>query len=261
MKKRLDEHLFQEGSFESRTRAKAAIMEGRVTVDGSSDIKPGMQVSGKEEIHVKPEKQEYVSRGAIKISGAVKAFNIDPGGLTVLDIGASTGGFTDYLLQAGAARSIAVDVGKGQLHWKLRNDPRVTVLEGCNARNLKPGDLPCRADIAVIDVSFISLKRVLLPALDCLDVNGCVVALVKPQFEAGRANVEKGGVVRDPEVHFEVLLDLVSWVAENGMVVDAVASSPIRGPKGNVEFFIRVRRAGAHLSEEQLRSEVDKAHA
>jgi 23S rRNA (cytidine1920-2'-O)/16S rRNA (cytidine1409-2'-O)-methyltransferase len=260
MKKRLDQYLADGGFFESRARARAAVMEGLVEVDGKRDVKPGTQVSGEESIHVIGGEDPFVSRGGLKLAGALEAFGLDPRGLVVLDVGASTGGFTDCLLRAGAARVMALDVGKGQLHWKLRGDDRVTVLEGRNARELRPQDLPERADLAVIDVSFISLTMVLGPVMRALREGGEALALVKPQFEAGRASVGKGGVVRDPAVHLQVLERLAGWMAGEGMVPLDVAASDLKGPKGNIEFFFRVGRSGKSIDRSELEREVRRAH-
>lgn len=260
MKKRLDQHLADEGFFESRSRAHAAVMEGAVTVDGRRDVKPGTQVRGNEDIRVSDADDDYVSRGGRKLAGALEAFGTDPAGMVALDVGSSTGGFTDCLLRAGASRVIAIDVGRGQLHWKLRGDDRVTVLEGRNARELKAEDLPERPDLAVVDVSFISLTMVLGPVIKSLKESAEVLALVKPQFEAGRASVGKGGVVRDPAVHLEVLQGLADWIEGESLVLLGVAASPIKGPKGNIEFFFRIGRAGRGIDSDDLEREVNKAH-
>ncbi len=260
MKKRLDQHLVDQGVFESRARAKAAVMEGKVTVDGSAAVKPGTQVEGDEAIVFEGGTEEFVSRGGIKLAHALDAFSIDVSGLVVLDAGSSTGGFTDCLLRGGAERVIALDVGKGQLHWKLRNDPRVSAIEGYNVRNLVPGDLPVKPALAVVDVSFISLTKVLGPIFRALTEGGEVVALVKPQFEAGRQYVEKGGVVKAPETHLQVLREVMFWITEQGLALLGVSASPIRGPKGNIEFFIWVAREGESIPGTELEQEVSRAH-
>lgn len=260
MKRRLDQYLADSGFFESRARAKAAVMEGLISVDGNSNVKPGTQISGSENITISDSERPYVSRGGIKLARALEDFNLDVAGRVVLDVGASTGGFTDCLLAGGASRVIAIDVGRGQLHWKLREDPRVTVIEGFNARNLLPEDLPEQPSIAVVDVSFISLKKVIKPVLGTVEVSGAVVALVKPQFEAGRDLVEKGGVVRNPETHLMVLEDLVRWLREKGLMVKKVCASPLRGPKGNIEFFFHIAHTGTGVSTEELKQEVRRAH-
>ncbi|PKQ28170.1 MAG: TlyA family rRNA (cytidine-2'-O)-methyltransferase [Candidatus Anoxymicrobium japonicum] len=241
MRKRLDQYLADAGYFESRARAKAAVMEGAITVDGRADMKPGSQVSGLERVEVLAPKRRYVSRGGVKLAGAIEDFGIDVSGRSVLDVGASTGGFTDYLLQAGARRVVALDVGRGQLHWKLRQDERVTVLEGFNARELTGAVLPFEPDFAVIDVSFISLKKVIEPVLTVMAKDGDVIALVKPQFEAGIGMAPKG-VVRDPAVHKRVLTEINDWLKERGLTIGGVTPSKIKGPKGNVEFFITISK-------------------
>lgn len=260
MKKRLDQHLADEGLFDSRSRAKAAVMEGAITVNGMSDVKPGTQVSGSEKIVVADARATYVSRGGLKLEHALKAFEIDPGGKVALDAGCSTGGFTDCLLQAGASKVIAVDVGRGVLHWKLRNDPRVSVLEGFNVRQISRADLPCVPRIAVLDLSFISLTVVLEPVFRTLESGAEALALVKPQFEAGREMVGKGGVVRDRDVHLQVLINMAQHVEQIGLVAREVTTSPIRGPKGNVEFFLRIATEGEPVAEAEFEREVRRAH-
>jgi len=260
MKKRLDEHLADVGVFDSRASAKAAVMEGRVSVDGRSDVKPGYQVTGGEEITVSRPGHGYVSRGGVKLSHALEVFDLDVSGKVVLDVGSSTGGFTDCLLRNGASHVIALDVGKGQLHWRLREDSRVTPIEGYNARYLRPGDLPVAPELAVVDVSFISLTRVIGPVFGALPGDGEVVALVKPQFEAGREFVRKGGVIKDCEVHLQVLKRLADWFAEKGMALLGVTTSPIKGPRGNIEFFVRIGAAGRSIDTGELEREVSRAH-
>jgi 23S rRNA (cytidine1920-2'-O)/16S rRNA (cytidine1409-2'-O)-methyltransferase len=259
MRIRLDQFLVDEGYFESRARARAAVMEGMVSVDGRSDVKPGTQVGTPVRVEVREQASRYVSRGGLKLEGALEDFGIDVAGMSVLDVGASTGGFTDCLLQHGAARVIALDVGKGQLHWKLRQDERVTVLERFNVRELRPGDLPLEPDLATMDVSFISLEKVTEPVIGSLAPGGEVLALVKPQFEAGRGMAPRG-VVRDAEVHLEVLRALKRWLESRSLTLEAVTPSRIRGPKGNIEFFIRVTR-GRAASDEDLAKAVEKAHS
>jgi 23S rRNA (cytidine1920-2'-O)/16S rRNA (cytidine1409-2'-O)-methyltransferase len=260
MKQRLDQYLADKGIFESRARAKAAVLEGLISVDGNFNVKPGTQVSGCEQIVVSGNEERYVSRGGTKLAQALEDFDLDVTGTVVLDVGSSTGGFTDCLLARGASRVIALDVGKGQLHWKLRQDPRVTVIERYNAKNLHPGDLPEQPSMAVVDVSFISLRKILEPIFGALVADGAVVALVKPQFEAGRKLVEKGGVVRDPEVHLGVLQDLVSWLRQKGLSATEVSTSALRGPKGNIEFFLHIVRGGSGVGDEELDREVRRAH-
>src|SRR6188472_2774849 len=230
-KKRLDVLLVERGLAESRTQAQALVMAG--LVPGHS--KPGEQVDEGAPLEVE-RRPPYVSRAGHKLANALDAFGVDPAGLDCLDLGASTGGFTDVLLQRGARRVIALDVGYGQLHQKLRDDPRVTLLERRNARELEPADLPYPPDLVVCDVSFISLRLALPPALQAAQPGWQALVLVKPQFEAGRAEAPRG-VVRDPQVHRRVLRELAeaatAWDAETRAVVD----SGLPGPKGNREFF------------------------
>lgn len=220
---------------ESRARARALIMAGSVSVDGRVETKPGSMVRADAEIIVR-EGLPYVSRGGLKLAHALDRFGIEVAGRVCLDVGASTGGFTDVLLQRGARRVYAVDVGYGQLHWRLRNDPRVVVMERTNIRTLER--LPEPIDLASIDVSFISLKLVLPPTRRLLAERGIVVALVKPQFEAGRKQVGKGGVVRDREVHRQVLEQIAAFAHGLGFSIIGVTASPILGPAGNREFLM-----------------------
>jgi 23S rRNA (cytidine1920-2'-O)/16S rRNA (cytidine1409-2'-O)-methyltransferase len=261
MKKRLDVHLHEQGYLESRSLARAAVMEGRVKVDGSTSVKPGTQVTGGESIEVMSGGCPYVSRGGLKLAGALEAFGVDVTGKTALDVGSSTGGFTDCLLQKGALRVIAVDVGRGLLHWKLRGDPRVLVIEGQNARCLD-GVVDCAVDMATVDVSFISLSLILEPVFGILGEGGVAIALVKPQFEAGREHVEKGGVVREPNVHLQVLRDLRSWLERHRISLRDAVHSPLKGPKGNMEFLMYLERWSAGgLSDERLGEVVERAHS
>jgi 23S rRNA (cytidine1920-2'-O)/16S rRNA (cytidine1409-2'-O)-methyltransferase len=239
-KSRLDALLVQKGLVLSRERARALIMAGKVTVDGSPVEKPGKEISKDALLSIK-EDLPYVSRGGLKLEAALDCFGIDPSGLRILDAGVSTGGFSDCLLQRGAASIIAVDVGYGQLHWQLRNDPRVTVLERTNIRFLEKASLPHPVDGAVADLSFISLKLVLSKFKELLPEGGWFVPLVKPQFEAGRADVGKGGVVRDA-AKIRAAVDSVKTFAETcGFHVLAEMESPIKGPKGNREFFLHFK--------------------
>jgi 23S rRNA (cytidine1920-2'-O)/16S rRNA (cytidine1409-2'-O)-methyltransferase len=239
-KKRLDVVLVERGLAESRSQAQALVLAGRV----KGHIKAGEQVDETTELEIQ-DGARFVSRGGEKLAGALEAFGIDVTGDVCLDVGASTGGFADCLLQAGAARVVALDVGYGQLHPKLRDDPRVTVLERTNARDLRCGDLPYRPTFVTCDVSFIGLAKALPPALECAAPGWRAVALVKPQFEAGPADVGKGGVVRDPEVHRRVVDDVVARAPEWGARVVGVEPSPLLGPKGNREFFVHVVDASA----------------
>jgi len=239
-KRRLDAHLVEEGLAVNRTRAQALIRAGRVRVDGQLIDKPGSLVKPGSaiDVHRPP---PYVSRGGEKLEGALEAFRVDARDRVCLDIGASTGGFTDCLLQHGAARVYAVDVGKGILDWKLRNDPRVIVREGINARHLSSEHVPERVTLFVVDVAFISLRLVLPAAAPFVDPAGEVVALVKPQFEAGRQDVGRRGVVRDPSVRLRVLNDLRDFAADElGWGLQWAIPSPLAGPAGNVEFFFHL---------------------
>ena len=237
MKKRLDVLLVERGLAATREQARALIMAGSVTVDGEVFDKPGSKVE--ETVHLEmAAAPKYVSRGGFKLERALDAFGIDVSGLVAVDIGASTGGFTDCLLKRGAARVYAVDVGYGQLDWRLRSDPRVVVMERTHARYLT--SLPEPVDLATVDASFISLKLIIPPAARLLREGGWIVALVKPQFEAGREQVGKGGVVRNTEVHRAVLRSLADWGGDEGYGFRQVVVSPIKGPAGNVEFLALV---------------------
>ncbi|HWP28777.1 MAG TPA: TlyA family RNA methyltransferase [Chloroflexota bacterium] len=239
-KQRLDLVLVERGLVPSREQARARILAGEVTVAGQVLTKPGALVDRDASIALRPTAQ-YVSRGGIKLAHALDRFGIDVAGRVALDAGASTGGFTDCLLRRGARRVYAVDVGYGQLDWRLRQDPRVVVMERVNLRELTA--LPEPIDLATLDLSFISLRLVLEPVRRLLQPAGEIVALVKPQFEAGRALVGRGGVVRDPAVHAAVLRDLAHWAAEHGLAVVNMTASPLRGPAGNVEFFMHLVQA------------------
>ncbi|OKY75930.1 MAG: TlyA family rRNA (cytidine-2'-O)-methyltransferase [Desulfobulbaceae bacterium DB1] len=237
MKLRLDKLLLLRNLAESRHKAQALIGAGQVLVNGRMVDKAGTLVGDDATIDLK-EKCPYVSRGGLKLARALEFFALDPTGLVCADIGASTGGFTDCLLQAGAARVYAVDVGYGQLDWKLRQDSRVVVMERTNARHLQPGDIPELLDLAVIDASFISLKLLLPPILPLLKSNHAVIALIKPQFEVGKGKVGKGGVVRNQELHAEVVEEISRFAASLQLASHGVIESPILGPKGNKEFLI-----------------------
>jgi len=232
---RLDVLILQRGLAESREKARAIIMAGSVVVGERPALKPGTLVATDADIRVLAGPQ-YVSRGGDKLAHALDAFALDVGGLTVIDVGASTGGFTDCLLQRGAARVYAVDVGRGQLDWRLRNDPRVVVMEGTNVRYLE--SLPEKVDLATVDVSFISLEKVLPPVVGVLRSGARIVALVKPQFQSRREEVRRGGVVRDPQVHAAVLGRLMAWCVGRGLRLLGLTTSPLLGPAGNKEFFL-----------------------
>jgi 23S rRNA (cytidine1920-2'-O)/16S rRNA (cytidine1409-2'-O)-methyltransferase len=236
---RLDQLLVQRELAPSRERARALILAGVVRVDGDRADRAAAPVAEDAELAVE-QGPRFVSRGGNKLAGALDAFGLDVAGKTAIDVGASTGGFTDVLLQRGAARVHAVDVGKGQLDWGLRNDPRVVVHEGVNAREGVPIDE--LVDLVVADVSFISLRLALPPSLAKLRADGDVVALVKPQFEAGREAVGKGGVVRDPKARADAVLAVVRDLASRGLGVIGVAASPIAGREGNREIFVHARK-------------------
>jgi 23S rRNA (cytidine1920-2'-O)/16S rRNA (cytidine1409-2'-O)-methyltransferase len=242
MKVRLDQLVVERTLAASRERARSMIMAGQVTVNGQPVTKAGAQVDDGAEVALLAPDHPYVGRGGLKLAHALDTFQIDVSGREGLDIGASTGGFTDVLLQRGAARVVALDVGHGQFDWKLRHDPRVVVIENFNARHLSPSDLPGPMDVVVIDVSFISLRQILpvVPAL--LRPDADVVALVKPQFEAGRAEVRKG-LVRDEAIHARVVDEVAAAGAEIGLARVASTPSPITGQKGNVEFLLHLRQA------------------
>jgi 23S rRNA (cytidine1920-2'-O)/16S rRNA (cytidine1409-2'-O)-methyltransferase len=238
-KKRLDVLLVERGLAETRSQAQALVLAGRVR----GHTKAGERVDESAELEVAAGAR-FVSRGGDKLAGALQELEVDVAGADCLDVGASTGGFTDCLLQAGAARVIALDVGYGQLHPKLREDPRVTVLERTNVRTLSRDDLPFRPTFVVCDVSFIGLAKALPRALACAAPGWRALVLVKPQFEAGPADVGKGGVVRDPEVHRRVVDEVVARAPEWGARALGAAASPVRGPKGNREFFVLLEDAG-----------------
>ena len=241
-RERLDLLLVLRGLAETRERAHALVLSGSVSVDGSRATKPAQLVKTEAQIELATSGPEYVSRGARKLAAALDAWQLDPAGQVALDVGASTGGFTDLLLRRGATRVYAVDVGYGQLHARLRADPRVSVLERTNVRYLE--GLPEAPGVATIDVSFISLRLALPPLFRLTAHAGWIVALVKPQFEAGRAQVGKG-VVRDPAVHQQVVSDLVAWSRSQPWHLQQVIASPIRGPAGNVEFLSHWRHAAS----------------
>jgi len=243
-KKRLDLLLHELYPDLSRSRLQAEIMAGRVYVNGLRSDKPGTLIDPASEIRINEPENPYVSRGGLKLEGALKNFSADVTGLTILDVGASTGGFTDCLLQKGAKKVYALDVGYGQLDLKLRRDSRVVVMERFNVRNLKPEDLPLIPDIAVIDVSFISLS-IVIPVLKEFKIPR-IIALVKPQFEVGRADADKGGgVIRDPALHVKVLEKSIYEAAENNYFCAGVTYSPKPGPRGNLEYFIYLQAKGS----------------
>ncbi len=243
---RLDQLVLDKGLAPSRERAKAVVLAGLVSVNGEVVTKAGTLVEATADVALRAPDHPYVGRGGLKLAHALDTFGIAVDGREALDIGASTGGFTDVLLQRGAVRVVALDVGHGQLDWRLRNDPRVVVIEHFNARHLTLADLPGPADIVVIDVSFISLRQILPAVATVIREGADVVALVKPQFEAGRDEVRKG-VIRDPAVHDRVLAEVTAAGAEVGLTRVGSTPSPITGQKGNVEFLLHLRRSDASV--------------
>lgn len=243
-KVRADQLLVARGLADSRTRAQALILSGNVFSGDKRVAKAGDMLREDAELTVKGRDHPWVSRGGIKLDHGLNHFGFDVAGAVALDVGSSTGGFTDVLLNKGAARVYAVDVGTNQLAWKLRSDPRVTVHEQTNARDLNHEIIPEAVDIIVCDASFISLAKVLDAALNLAKPGARLVALVKPQFEAGREEVGKGGVVRDPEVHDRVCAEVVEWVGSKGWRVLGIERSPITGPEGNVEFLLGAIKEG-----------------
>jgi len=244
LKKRLDLVLVEKGLTQSRQRARALIMSGSVLVNRQKVDKPGALVTNSEDIFIKGLDHPYVSRGGLKLEDALSRLRILVSNLVCLDVGASTGGFTDCLLQHGARQVFSVDVGYGQLAWRLRQDSRVTLLERTNIRHMPASALPCRVDLITIDVSFISLRIVVPAVLKFLKNGGQILALVKPQFEVGKGNVGKGGVVRDPSQHQEVIESLANFFRTIDLTCKATMPSPIMGPKGNREFFFLLKPPG-----------------
>jgi 23S rRNA (cytidine1920-2'-O)/16S rRNA (cytidine1409-2'-O)-methyltransferase len=250
---RLDTLLAERGLFESRSRAAASVMAGEVRLggDGRRAQKPGQMVESDVALAV-DERPRFVSRGGVKLANALAEFGLDVAGRRALDVGASTGGFTDCLLQGGAEHVVALDVAYGELAWSLRNDERVTVLERSNARALAASDLPYEPDLVVVDVSFISLAKVLPAVLACLADRHDVLAMIKPQFEVGKGRVGKGGVVRDPDMRREVLVDVARFAHGQGASVLGFASSGLPGPKGNRESFIWLAEGGREGAVEDI---------
>jgi len=242
-KRRLDQLLVERELAESRTRAQALILAGKVRVAGQVAAKPGTLFPADAAIEVVAADHPYVSRGGVKLAHALDQFHVSVEGALAIDVGASTGGFTDCLLQRGAARVYAVDVGVGQLHWRLRNDPRVVVIERCNARYMKPGDFPGRFDLATMDVSFISLTKILPALVPLLKPSADVVLLIKPQFEAGRGEVGRKGVVRDPAIRRRILEAFWNLLGDYGWRPVGLVASPIAGPAGNIEYLLAATTA------------------
>lgn len=242
MKERLDVLLVSQGLAASREKAKAIIMAGNVLVNGQREDKAGTMIDVKATITVKGNQLKYVSRGGLKLEKAMKEFDLTLTGRVCMDVGASTGGFTDCMLQNGAVKVYSVDVGHGQLDWKLRNDPRVVCMEKTNIRYVVPEDIAEPPSFVSIDVSFISLTKVLLPVRELMIGDGEIVCLIKPQFEAGREKVGKKGVVRDPAVHEEVIEKVIEYAASIGLESRELEFSPIKGPEGNIEYLLHLQK-------------------
>jgi 23S rRNA (cytidine1920-2'-O)/16S rRNA (cytidine1409-2'-O)-methyltransferase len=241
-KERLDKLLVDRGIVQSRERARAMIMAGKVAVDGRRIDKPGTQIAVEARLALQEEESHYVSRGGEKLEGALNAFAIDPRGMVAMDVGASTGGFTDYILQKGAEKVYAVDVGYGQLAWRLQTDPRVVNLERRNIRYLRREEVEEELDLILIDTSFISIEKFLPHLLGFLKRGGAILGLIKPQFEVGRGEVGKGGVVREAALHKKVIERISDFSRGLGLRVLGVTESPLLGPKGNKEFFIYLKK-------------------
>ena len=254
MKERLDVLLVQRGLAASREKAKAIIMSGSVFVRGQREDKAGAAIDvSEEDIVIKGETLRYVSRGGLKLEKAVNEFALTFDGYVCMDIGSSTGGFTDCMLQNGAAKVYAIDSGRGQLDWKLRSDERVVCMEKTNFRYVTRDDIEDEIDFASADVSFISLDKILPPASELLRDSAKMVCLIKPQFEAGREQVGKKGVVRDPKVHEEVIRKIIGVAEESSLAPQALTFSPIRGPEGNIEYLLLLEKGGSSKADE-LRS-------
>lgn len=262
MKKiRLDQLVFDLGLTESRERAKTTIMSGLVYVNGQKADKPGMQVAPDVKVEVRGDALPYVSRGGFKLEKALRVFPVDPAGMVCIDCGASTGGFTDVLLQNGAAKVFAVDVGYGQLAWSLRNDARVISMERTNVRYITTEQIPEPLDLAVMDLSFISVKLILPAISSLLKDSAAVLCLIKPQFEAGREEVGKKGVVRDKNVHLSVLQSFLDFVPTAGFTVLGLDYSPIKGPEGNIEYLGYLRKGSHPAPELDPAQIVEQSHA
>ena len=262
MKERLDVLLVNRGLAPSREKAKTIIMEGNVFVENQREDKAGATFDTEAEITVKGNTLKYVSRGGLKLEKAMTHFGITLEGKVCMDIGASTGGFTDCMLQNGAVKVYSVDVGYGQFAWKLRQDPRVVCMEKTNIRYVTPADIDDVLDFASVDVSFISLTKVLIPARELLRDGGEMVCLIKPQFEAGREKVGKKGVVRDKAVHEEVVERIIEFASQNGFFVKNLEYSPIKGPEGNIEYLVYIRKdeTGGVDAAVDIKAVVDAAH-
>lgn len=263
-KKRVDVALVERGLAQSREKAQALVMSGVVYIGENKVDKASAQVMPEDELIVRQTGTGYVSRGALKLEKGLAVFGVEAKGRVAMDLGASTGGFTDVLLQNGAAHVYAIDVGYGQLDWKLRNDPRVTVMERTNARYLTADDLPLRPTLGVMDVSFISITKILPAAAAIMGENGEFISLIKPQFEAGRDRVGKKGVVRDAQVHLDVIKEILHFIdADMGWTAQNLSFSPIKGPEGNIEFLVHIlpkERATHSVTEQEAAEVVRQAH-
>jgi hemolysin TlyA family protein len=262
-KERLDILLVKKGIFDSRERARASIMAGQIFIDGQRFDKCGEKVKENSNIEFKGEQLPFVSRGGLKLQKAVKNFNIDLKDKVCFDIGASTGGFTDCMLQNGAKKVFSIDVGYGQFAWKLRIDPRVVCMERTNVRYVTPEEIGEYGDFASIDVSFISLKKVVPTVLNLLNENGRIMALIKPQFEAGREKVGKKGVVREKSTHKEVIYGIVKFLQESNVKIIDLDYSPIKGPEGNMEYlvyFTKEKDFVESFKQEDIDNKVNLAH-
>ena len=250
MKERLDILLVNKGLAASREKAKALIMSGIVYVENQKEDKAGSLFDENANIEIRGETLKYVSRGGLKLDKAVTVFNLKFDGYTCLDIGASTGGFTDVMLQNGASKVYSVDVGHGQLDWKLRNDERVVCMEKCNFRYVTDKEIPEKIDFAATDVSFISLTKILIPAYNLLKKDALMVCLIKPQFETTKEKVGKKGVVRDPEVHKEVIEKVIDFCLKIGFSIEGLDFSPIKGPEGNIEYLLLIKKSDDNIIDE-----------
>ena len=263
-KKRVDVALVERGLAQSREKAQALVMSGVVYIGENKVDKASAQVMPEDELIVRQTGTGYVSRGALKLEKGLAVFGVEAKDRVAMDLGASTGGFTDVLLQNGAAHVYAIDVGYGQLDWKLRNDPRVTVMERTNARYLTADDLPLRPTLGVMDVSFISITKILPAAAAIMVENGEFISLIKPQFEAGRDRVGKKGVVRDAQVHLDVVKEILHFIdADMGWTAQNLSFSPIKGPEGNIEFLVHIlpkERATHSVTEQEAAEVVRQAH-
>lgn len=263
-KKRVDVALVERGLAQSREKAQALVMSGVVYIGENKVDKASAQVTSEDELIVRQTGTGYVSRGALKLEKGLAVFGVEAKDRVAMDLGASTGGFTDVLLQNGAAHVYAIDVGYGQLDWKLRNDPRVTVMERTNARYLTADDLPLRPTLGVMDVSFISITKILPAAAAIMGENGEFISLIKPQFEAGRDRVGKKGVVRDAQVHLDVVKEILHFIdVDMGWTAQNLSFSPIKGPEGNIEFLVHIlpkERATHSVTEQEAAEVVRQAH-